>query len=250
MIEVKQLSKSFGYVTAVNNVSTTYNSGIINMVIGRSGSGKTVLLKCVAGLLSPDQGDILYNGRSVSSMQNSFKKQLRQEVGMLFQNSALFDSMTVIENVRFPLDMFSDMNESERTKRAQFCLERVGLRDIDKKLPGELSGGMQKRTAIARAIALNPKYLFCDEPNSGLDPVTARVIDRLIHDITKEFDITTIINTHDMSSVRSIGDHILFLNDGKASWEGTKQQLATDILSHKLLGEFIAASVTAITSVV
>ncbi|HZK02904.1 MAG TPA: ATP-binding cassette domain-containing protein [Bacteroidaceae bacterium] len=248
MIEIKQLYKSFGDVVAVNNISTKYESGIVNMVIGRSGSGKTVLLNCVAGLITPDKGDILYNGRSYRSMQVRLKNILRREVGMLFQNSALFDSKTVIENVRFPLDMFSDMSESERTKRAQFCLNRVGLNNVDKKLPGELSGGMQKRAAIARAIALNPKYLFCDEPNSGLDPVTARIIDRLIHDITIEFGITTIINTHDMSSVRLIGDHIIFLSDGKACWEGTKQQLSTGMVNNKLLGEFVTASATDVIS--
>lgn len=240
MIEVKDIHKKFGSQTVLDNINAIFNNGKANLIIGQSGAGKTVLLKCIVGLLEPEEGKVLYDGRNILSFNKREKQMLRREMGMLFQNAALFDSMSVLENVMFPLDMFSDKTYNERLKRARFCLERVNLLDAQDKSPEELSGGMQKRAAIARAIALEPRYLFCDEPNSGLDPKTSLIIDELIHGITTEYDITTIVNTHDMNSVMNIGDHIIFLADGKISWEGNKEHiLNTD---NKRLNEFLFSS--------
>lgn len=240
MIEVKDIHKKFGSQTVLDNINAIFDNGKANLIIGQSGAGKTVLLKCIVGLLEPEEGKVLYDGRNILSFNKREKQMLRREMGMLFQNAALFDSMSVLENVMFPLDMFSDKTYNERIKRARFCLERVNLLDAQDKSPEELSGGMQKRAAIARAIALEPRYLFCDEPNSGLDPKTSLIIDELIHGITTEYDITTIVNTHDMNSVMNIGDHIIFLADGKISWEGNKDHiLNTD---NKRLNEFLFSS--------
>ena len=240
MIEVKDIHKKFGSQTVLDNINAIFDNGKANLIIGQSGAGKTVLLKCIVGLLEPEVGKVLYDGRNILSFNKREKQMLRREMGMLFQNAALFDSMSVLENVMFPLDMFSDKTYNERLKRARFCLERVNLLDAQDKSPEELSGGMQKRAAIARAIALEPRYLFCDEPNSGLDPKTSLIIDELIHGITTEYDITTIVNTHDMNSVMNIGDHIIFLADGKISWEGNKEHiLNTD---NKRLNEFLFSS--------
>lgn len=222
MIEINSIYKRFEEQTVLDDISAVFENGKTNLIIGKSGAGKTVLLKCIVGLLEPDKGKIIYDGRDIVTFSKNEKRLLRREIGMLFQNAALFDSMSVLENVMFPLDMFSNMTFKERMKRAQFCLDRVNLLEAQEKRPDELSGGMQKRAAIARAIALEPKYLFCDEPNSGLDPQTSLRIDELIHDITKEYNITTVVNTHDMNSVMGIGDHILFLANGKLSWEGDK----------------------------
>lgn len=226
MIEAKNIVKSFNRKEILHNVSTTFQTGTTNLIIGKSGSGKTVLLKSIVGLYDIDSGDILYDGRSTINLNTSQKNLLRREIGMLFQGSALFDFMTVEENVRFPLDMFSDMTPDERRDRANFCLQRVNLVNANKLLPSQLSGGMQKRVAIARAIALNPKYLFCDEPNSGLDPITSAIIDELIHEITVEYSMTTIVNTHDMNSVFSIGEHIVFISEGHKLWEGSMHDIA------------------------
>lgn len=240
MIEVKDIHKKFGSQTVLDNINAIFNNGKTNLIIGQSGAGKTVLLKCIVGLLEPEEGKVLYDGRNILTFNKREKQMLRREMGMLFQNAALFDSMSVLENVMFPLDMFSDKTYNERLKRARFCLERVNLLDAQDKSPEELSGGMQKRAAIARAIALEPRYLFCDEPNSGLDPKTSLIIDELIHGITTEYDITTIVNTHDMNSVMNIGDHIIFLADGKISWEDNKDHiLNTD---NKRLNEFLFSS--------
>ena len=240
MIEVCSIYKHFEDKTVLNDVSATFKNGITNLIIGQSGAGKTVLLKCIVGLLSPEKGKIIYDGRNITTMREKEKITIRREIGMLFQSAALFDSMSVLENVMFPLDMFSDMTYKERLARARACLDRVNLIEAQDKSPEEISGGMQKRAAIARAIALEPKYLFCDEPNSGLDPQTSLVIDELIHDITKEYGITTIVNTHDMNSVMNIGDHILFLSGGKLAWEGNKTQiLNTD---NRQLNEFLFSS--------
>ena len=209
MIEVKNITKSFDGKTILHDVSATFHTGKTNLIIGQSGSGKTVLMKSLVGLIRPEKGEILYDGRDLLKMNESQTKSLREEIGMLFQGSALFDSETVLGNVMFPLVMFSDMTKAEMVDRAQFCLERVNLKGADSKYPSEISGGMQKRVAIARAIALNPKYLFCDEPNSGLDPKTSILIDELLSDITHEYGMTTIINTHDMNSVLGIGENII-----------------------------------------
>ena len=225
MIEIKSLYKSFEGRTVLNDINFTFHNGKTNLIIGQSGSGKTVLMKCLVGLLTPEKGEVLYDGRNLITMNKKEKKQLRREMGMIFQSAALFDSLSVLENVMFPLDMFSSMNYRERVKRAQDCLDRVNLIDAQQKFPGEISGGMQKRVAIARAIVLNPKYLFCDEPNSGLDPHTSLVIDELLSSITKEFDITTIINTHDMNSVMGIGENINFIYQGRNEWQGTKDDV-------------------------
>lgn len=240
MIEVKNLCKSFGDKKVLKNISTVFDSGKTNLIIGQSGSGKTVLMKNLVGLLDPTAGDVLYDGRNFVAMSKKEKIMLRREMGMIFQSAALFDSMTVLENVMFPLDMFSTMNLRERVQRARTCLDRVNLKDVETKFPGELSGGMQKRVAIARAIALNPQYLFCDEPNSGLDPKTSLVIDELLHSITHEFNITTIINTHDMNSVMGIGENIIFIYEGHKEWQG----VSADIMSsdNKKLTDFIFAS--------
>ncbi len=240
MIEIQSLHKSFEDREVLKGINTNFLAGQTNLIIGQSGSGKTVLMKCIVGLFEPTSGKILYDGRDFVAMNKKEKAMLRREMGMIFQSAALFDSMNVLENVMFPLDMFSSMTLRERTHRAQQCLDRVNLIDAQEKFPDELSGGMQKRVAIARAIALNPKYLFCDEPNSGLDPKTSLVIDALIHDITVEFNITTIMNTHDMNSVMGIGDSIIFIKDGRQEWTGDKTQVATS--DNEALTDFIFAS--------
>ncbi len=240
MIEVKSLYKSFDDKDVLIDISTMFEDGKTNLIIGQSGSGKTVLMKNLVGLLEPTKGEILYDGRNFCTLSKKERTMLRREMGMIFQSAALFDSMTVLENVMFPLDMYSDMNEADRIKRAQFCLNRVNLQGADHKMPGELSGGMQKRVAIARAIALNPKYLFCDEPNSGLDPKTSLVIDDLISGITKEFNITTIMNTHDMNSVMGIGENIVFIEKGRKEWQGSKDEIMTS--TNEKLNSFIFAS--------
>ena len=240
MIEVRSIHKEFEGKTVLDNISATFNNGVTNLIIGQSGAGKTVLLKCIVGLLTPEKGRIIYDGREITTLKEKEKISIRREIGMLFQSAALFDSMSVLENVMFPLDMFSTMTYRERLARARACLDRVNLIDAQDKSPEELSGGMQKRAAIARAIALEPKYLFCDEPNSGLDPQTSLIIDELIHDITEESGITTIVNTHDMNSVMNIGDHILFLSGGKLAWEGNNTQiLNTD---NQALNNFLFSS--------
>lgn len=243
MIEVKALTKSFDGRTVLHGVDATFYSGKTNLIIGQSGSGKTVLMKSLVGLLRPEKGEILFDGRNLLCMKDSEIKELRKEIGMLFQGSALFDSETVLGNVMFPLMMFTRQSRAEMRERAMFCLERVGLKGAESKYPAEISGGMQKRVAIARAIALNPRYLFCDEPNSGLDPQTSIVIDNLIHEITQEYGITTIINTHDMNSVMEIGEKIVFIYEGRKWWEGTKE----DILSadNRELNDFVFASAMA-----
>ena len=225
MIEIQHLYKSFGDKEVLKDINAKFEDGKTNLIIGQSGSGKTVLMKNIVGLLEPTFGHILYDGRDFVSMNKHEKVRMRREMGMIFQSAALFDSLSVLENVMFPLDMFSSMNYRERVKRAQDCLDRVNLIDAQQKFPGEISGGMQKRVAIARAIVLNPKYLFCDEPNSGLDPHTSLVIDELLSSITKEFDITTIINTHDMNSVMGIGENINFIYQGRNEWQGTKDDV-------------------------
>ena len=240
MIEIKSLYKSFEDKEVLKDINSIFENGKTNLIIGQSGSGKTVLMKCIVGLFRPTSGQILYDGRDLVCMNKSEWKLLRREMGMIFQSAALFDSMTVLENVMFPLDMFSNDSYSARVKRAQFCLDRVNLLDAQNKFPDEISGGMQKRVAIARAIALNPKYLFCDEPNSGLDPKTSLVIDELIHDITVDFNMTTIIITHDMNSVLGIGDNILYIQEGIKEWQGNKDQIMNSTNEH--LNSFIFAS--------
>ena len=240
MIEVQHLYKSFDDRDILMDINMTFRDGQTNLIIGQSGSGKTVLMKNIVGLFTPTKGKILYDGRDFVTMDKKERVMMRREMGMIFQSAALFDSMTVLENVMFPLDMFSDMNEADRVKRARFCLERVNLKGAEDKMPGEISGGMQKRVAIARAIALNPKYLFCDEPNSGLDPKTSLVIDDLISSITHEYGMTTIINTHDMNSVLGIGESILFICDGHKEWEGSKDQIMGS--TNERLNSFIFAS--------
>lgn len=240
MIEVKNLNKSFGEKQVLHDINVRFEDGKTNLIIGQSGSGKTVLVKSIVGLLSPDSGQVLYDGRDFVAMKKREQVMMRREMGMVFQNSALFDSLSVLENVMFPLDMFSTKNYRERVKRAQECLERVNLLDAQDKAPGELSGGMQKRVAIARAIVLNPKYLFCDEPNSGLDPKTSLVIDGLLSGITKEFGMTTIINTHDMNSVMEIGEHITFIYHGRVEWEGNKDNVVNS--DNKKLNGLVFAS--------
>ena len=225
MIEVKHLYKSFGDKEVLKDINAVFEDGKTNLIIGQSGSGKTVLMKNLVGLLTPTSGEVLYDNRNFVAMSKDVKVQMRREMGMIFQSAALFDSLSVLENVMFPLDMFSSMNYRERVHRAQECLDRVNLIDAQQKFPGEISGGMQKRVAIARAIVLNPKYLFCDEPNSGLDPRTSLVIDELLSSITKEYDITTILNTHDMNSVMGIGENILFIYKGRKEWQGTKDDV-------------------------
>jgi phospholipid/cholesterol/gamma-HCH transport system ATP-binding protein len=225
MIEIKNIKKSFDGSTIIHSISTNFEKGKTNLIIGQSGSGKTVLLKCLLGLHEPDSGEIIYDGVSNLNMNESDKTFLRREMGMVFQGSALFDSMSVIENVMFPLNMLTNKNEEEIREKAKIAIERVELSTAVDKLPSEISGGMQKRVAIARAIVMNPKYLFCDEPNSGLDPKTAIVIDKLIHEITKEYNITTIINSHDMNSVIEIGEKIIFMVSGEKNWEGTNKEI-------------------------
>ena len=225
MIEVKDLHKGFGDVKVLKGITTTFEPGKTSLIIGQSGSGKTVFLKSLIGLHTPEEGTIAFDGRVNTKFTNEEKRQWRQEIGMVFQGSALFDSQTVEENVMFPLKMFTDQSQSEMLDRVNFVLNRVNLENSNHKLPAELSGGMQKRVAIARAIVMNPKYLFCDEPNSGLDPQTATVIDNLIQEITDEYKITTVINTHDMNSVMEIGEKILFLKNGIKAWEGTNEEI-------------------------
>lgn len=225
MIEVKDVNKSFEGNKVLKDITTTFETGKTNLIIGQSGSGKTVLMKSVVGIHRVDTGEILYDGRNITNLNRKELNRLRQEIGMLFQGAALFDSMTVLGNVLFPLEMFSDMDKEQMLERAKFCLERVELSHALNLHPSEISGGMQKRAAIARAIVLNPKYLFCDEPNSGLDPKTSLLIDRLIQDITHEFNMTTIINTHDMNSVMEIGENICFIYKGEKAWQGSKDQI-------------------------
>lgn len=241
MIEVKDVSKSFhDGVKVLDNINTVFETGKTNLIIGQSGSGKTVLMKSTVGIHKVDQGHILYDGRDITQMNDHQIKMMHREIGMLFQGSALFDSMTVLENVMFPLDMFSDMNTEQKRARAIECLERVDLKRAIDLFPAEISGGMQKRAAIARAIVLNPKYLFCDEPNSGLDPKTSLMIDRLIQEITHEFNITTIINTHDMNSVMEIGDKIIFIYKGRKFWQGDSSGIFDTGI--KELDDFVFAS--------
>jgi phospholipid/cholesterol/gamma-HCH transport system ATP-binding protein len=240
MIEVKDVKKRFGDVEVLKGISTTFHEGKCNLIIGSSGAGKTVFLKSLVGLHTPEEGTIAYNGRILKNMSVKEKKALRMEMGMLFQGNALFDSLTVFENVRFPLDMFTNWSDEQKRERVSFCLGRVNLVGADNKFPGEISGGMMKRVGIARAIVMQPKYLFCDEPNSGLDPKTALVIDELIREITREYNITTVINTHDMNSVMGIGDQVTFLHKGLKEWEGTKEEIMTT--DNKELFDFIFAS--------
>ena len=240
MIEVKNISKSFGDKTILTDISTKFEKGKVNFIIGRSGSGKSVLTKCIVGLHEVDSGSIAFNGRNFSVMGRKDRKEIRKEIGMLFQGSALFDSLTVEQNVVFPLTMFSAGSPEEMRERANFCLKRVELEGTNKLFPSEISGGMQKRVGIARAIAMKPQYLFCDEPNSGLDPQTAIVIDNLIREITYEYDITTVVVSHDMNSVIEIGDHINFVNEGKLWWKGTRQDILKS--GNKELDDFVYAS--------
>ncbi|MBQ3619605.1 MAG: ATP-binding cassette domain-containing protein [Bacteroidales bacterium] len=240
MIEVKHVFKEFSGHLVLNDICTDFEPGKTNLTIGQSGSGKTVLLKCIAGLHSVSKGDILYDGRSFSNMDEKQRKEIRKEMGMVFQGGALFDSNTVEENVMFPLEMFTNMSFEERRERANFCLKRVNITNANDKYPSEISGGMQKRVAIARAIALNPKYLYCDEPNSGLDPVTSIVIDNLIKEITIEYNITTIVNTHDMNSVMEIGDKIIFIYKGRKFWQGDSSGIFDTGI--KELDDFVFAS--------
>ncbi len=240
MIEIKDLRKSFDGKEVLKGISAVFEDGKTNLIIGQSGSGKTVLMKNLVGLLDPTGGQVLYDGRDFVQMSKKEKVMMRREMGMIFQSAALFDSLTVLENVMFPLDMFSPMTLRERTQRARECLDRVNLIGAETKYPGEISGGMQKRVAIARAIALNPRYLFCDEPNSGLDPKTSLVIDDLLHSITHEFDITTIINTHDMNSVTTIGENILFIYEGRKEWQGVSADIMQS--TNQRLTDFIFAS--------
>ncbi len=240
MIEVKHLYKSFGDKEVLKDINAVFEDGKTNLIIGQSGSGKTVLIKNLVGLLEPTSGEVLYDNRNFVTMSKKEKVLMRREMGMIFQSAALFDSLSVLENVMFPLDMFSTMNYRERVKRAQECLDRVNLIDAQQKFPDEISGGMQKRVAIARAIVLNPKYLFCDEPNSGLDPMTSLVIDELLSGITKEFNITTIINTHDMNSVMGIGENIMFIYHGRKEWQGNKNEIMSS--TNKKLNDLVFAS--------
>jgi phospholipid/cholesterol/gamma-HCH transport system ATP-binding protein len=240
MIEFKNIVKKFGDKLVLNDVSHKMETGKTNLIIGTSGSGKTVLQKCLVGLFEPDEGEIIYDGISFTQMSEEDRKLLRQQIGMLFQGSALFDSMSVEDNVKFPLDMFTKLKQQEKLKRVNEVLERVNLVGSNKKFPAELSGGMKKRVGIARAIVLNPKFLFCDEPNSGLDPQTSMLIDKLISDITKDYKMTTIINTHDMNSVMEIGDNILYLKDGKKEWTGNSKDIIFS--ENKNLNQFIFAS--------
>lgn len=240
MIELKQIRKAFDGREVLKGIDAVFEDGKTNLIIGQSGSGKTVLIKNIVGLYVPTSGQVLYDGRDINAMTKKEKALIHREMGMIFQSAALFDSMSVLENVMFPLDMFSDMNTADRVKRAKYCLSRVNLDGAENKFPGEISGGMQKRAAIARAIALNPKYLFCDEPNSGLDPKTSIVIDQLIHSITKEYNMTTVVNTHDMNSVMGIGEKIIYLANGVKEWEGTKDQIMSS--TNESLNSFIFAS--------
>jgi phospholipid/cholesterol/gamma-HCH transport system ATP-binding protein len=240
MIEVKNIRKSFGDKTVIDDVSAVMKAGQCNLIIGTSGSGKTVLMKCMVGLFEPDSGDVLYNGQNFTAMKGVDKTDIRKEIGMLFQGSALFDSQNVEENVMFPLSMFTNWSFKKKLDRVNEVLARVNITDANRKYPAELSGGMKKRVALARAIVLNPKYLFCDEPNSGLDPQTSLVIDKLIREITIEFNITTVVNTHDMNSVMEIGNYILYMYQGHKEWEGNNKEIIFS--KNQRLNEFIFAS--------
>ena len=243
MIRVENLNKAFNGKPVLTDISVTFEPGITNLIIGRSGSGKTVLLKSIVGLHEIDSGNIWYDDKLFNKLEFREKKEIRKEIGMLFQGSALFDSRTVEENVRFPLDMFADQSLEEKTERVNFCLDRVNIKNANKLFPSELSGGMKKRVATARATALNPKYLFCDEPNSGLDPLTAILIDELIKEITEEYSMTTIVNTHDMNSVMKIGEKIIFLSDGILCWEGSNKEILDSDCS--TLNDFVFANALA-----
>ena len=240
MIDVRHVKKKFGEKTIIDDVSVQMDSGKCNLIIGASGSGKTVFMKCLVGLFVPDAGEILYHGNNFVEMNGQERKEIRKEIGMLFQGSALFDSQTVEQNVMFPLNMFTTDSHRKKLQRVNEVLDRVNLEGANKKFPAELSGGMKKRVGIARAIVLNPQYLFCDEPNSGLDPLTAMVIDKLIKEITVEYKITTVVNTHDMNSVMEIGDHIIYMNQGLKEWEGTNKEIIFS--KNDRLNEFIFAS--------
>jgi len=240
MIEARNITKRFGDHLVLDDISLSFDRGKTNLIIGASGSGKTVLMKCLVGLIKADEGTVEYDGRPFSGLKPDKLNEIRREIGMLFQGSALFDSMTVQENVIFPLTMFTKLSEAEKIERADFCLQRVSLENVNHLYPSELSGGMKKRVAIARAISINPRYLFCDEPNSGLDPITANVIDLLINEITHEFQITTVINTHDMKSVMEIGDKVSFLYNGKLWWEGSKHEILNSNIPE--LNEFVFAT--------
>ncbi|HYM95118.1 MAG TPA: ATP-binding cassette domain-containing protein [Chitinophagaceae bacterium] len=240
MIEVKNLRKNFGDKTVIEGINAVMKSGQCNLIIGTSGSGKTVLMKCMVGLFEPDEGEVLYGGQSFTKMKHDDRTEIRKEIGMLFQGSALFDSLNVEQNVMFPLNMFTKWTLKQKLDRVNEVLARVNLVDTNKKYPAELSGGMKKRVGIARAIVLNPKYLFCDEPNSGLDPQTSLVIDKLIREITTEFNITTVVNTHDMNSVMEIGNYILYLYQGHKEWEGNNKEIIFN--KNQRLNEFIFAS--------
>ncbi|SKB99408.1 phospholipid/cholesterol/gamma-HCH transport system ATP-binding protein [Sphingobacterium nematocida] len=240
MIEIQNIHKAFGDNVVLKGIDAIFEPGKVSLIIGGSGSGKSTLLKCIVGLHAPEQGKVFFDKEEFTAMSFEEKVPIRKEIGMLFQNSALFDSMTVEQNIIFTLDMFSDMSKSEKVDRANFCLERVNLAGKNKLYPAELSGGMKKRVGIARAISMSPKYLFCDEPNSGLDPATAILIDELIHDLTQEYDCTTIVVTHDMNSVMGIGEYILFLHQGQKFWEGSNRDMLNS--TTKELNDFVFAS--------
>jgi phospholipid/cholesterol/gamma-HCH transport system ATP-binding protein len=240
MIEIQNISKKFGDHIVIDDISAAFKPGICNLIIGTSGSGKTVLVKCIVDLLKADKGEILFDKMLLSKMDKEERKELRQNLGMLFQGNALFDSLTVEDNVKFPLDMFSTLTVAEKKIKVNEILARVRLEDVNNKFPAELSGGMKKRVGLARALVMKPKYLFCDEPNSGLDPQTSMVIDKLIHELTVEFNITTVVVTHDMNSVMEIGNHIIYLHQGKKEWEGSNKDIIYS--ENKLLNNFIFAS--------
>ena len=240
MIEVKNINKTFGKNKVLDDVSFVFESGKTNLVIGASGSGKTTLIKCMVGLHMPDSGKILFNNQSIDELDKKSRRKLRKEIGMLFQGGALFDYLNVEENIAFPLNMFTNLSQKEKIDRVNFCLNRVNLNNVNKMYPAELSGGMMKRVAIARAISMNPKYLFCDEPNSGLDPQTAILIDNLIQEITQEYNITTIVNTHDMNSVMEIGDNIAIVIKGKLAWNGNNESIVNSEIQE--LNDFVFAS--------
>lgn len=240
MIEIKHISKQFDTKIILDDISAQFKPGMCNLIIGASGSGKTVLIKCIVDLIQADQGEVLFDGKALSSMTKEDRKDLRNSIGMLFQGNALFDSLTVEENVRFPLDMFSKLDPKEKLDKVNSILARVNLEGVNSKYPAELSGGMKKRVALARAVVMEPKYLFCDEPNSGLDPQTSMVIDKLIEELTKEYNITTIVVSHDMNSVMEIGNYILYLHQGKKEWEGSNKDIIYS--KNELLNKFIFAS--------
>lgn len=240
MIKVESLSKSFGDTQVLKSLNLNLEKGKTNLIIGKSGSGKSVLTKCIVGIHKPSEGNVFYENQDFHHLDNEGKREIRKSIGMLFQGSALFDSKTVLENVMFPLEMFTNMNKSEMKERAEFCLNRVNIEGKNNLFPAELSGGMQKRVGIARAIAAEPKYLFCDEPNSGLDPQTSILIDNLIKELTYEYDITTVVITHDMNSVLEIGDNIYFLHQGENCWHGDKQSILKS--ENKILNDFVYAS--------